>query len=91
MKNALLCIIPLLLLNLIIAQSVDVKDGEANTLIQINDEGTAGSITIPDATTVFPPTTDKLYNEGGTLKWNGSAIDLAGNAGGWTDDGAIVR
>jgi hypothetical protein len=79
-----------LLTNLIYSQSVDIKDGSANTLIQINDEGNAGSITIPDATTVGT-TTNKLYNESGTLKWSGSALGLSGSTGGWTDDGSIVR
>ena len=29
------------------AQSVDIKDGTSNTLLQINDEGNAGSVILP--------------------------------------------
>jgi hypothetical protein len=35
-------------------------------------------------------TTDKLYNVGGALYWNGAALGMAGSAGGWTDGGANV-
>ena len=63
-----------LLTNLIYSQSVDVKDGDSNSLITINDEGNAGSITIPDATTVGTPT-NKLYNEGSTLYWDGNTLN----------------
>lgn len=74
MKKSYLVLIPLIF-NLIYSQSVVIKDGETipNTLIEINDEGAAGSITIPDATTVSQ-TTDKLYNEGGALKWSGNTL-----------------
>ena len=51
----------LLIINsFIFAQSVDVKDSDKNTLIQITDEGKAGSITIPDASTLSTSTTNKL-------------------------------
>ena len=37
-------------------------------------------------------TTNRLYNEGGTLKFNGSEIGGGGSsAAGWTDDGSVVR
>ena len=39
MKQALLLIVPILLVNTIIGQSVDITDSDTNTLIQINDEG----------------------------------------------------
>ncbi|MFC1785982.1 hypothetical protein ACFLZA_01290 [Candidatus Neomarinimicrobiota bacterium] len=92
MKRTFLLLFPVLYLNLIYSQSVEIKDSEAtpNTLIQINDEGSAGSITIPDATSIGTPT-DKLYNIGGSIFWNGSPLGIAGCAGGWTDDGATVR
>ncbi len=56
------------------SQSIDIKDGEANTLIQINDEGdNGGSILFPNALTV-DITNNKLYNIGGDLHWNGVLI-----------------
>jgi hypothetical protein len=39
MKQAFLLIVPILLVNTIIGQSVDITDSDTNTLIQINDEG----------------------------------------------------
>jgi len=39
MKQALLLIVPILLVNTIIGQNVDITDSDTNTLIQINDEG----------------------------------------------------
>ena len=44
MTKVVLLITSLFLTNLIIAQSVDIKDGDSNSLITINDEGAAGSI-----------------------------------------------
>ena len=77
MKKTLL-IIPFLLINIIICQSVIIKDADTNSLIEINDEGTTGSITLPFGGTP-DPLTNKLYNEGGALKWNGSALSTGGN------------
>jgi len=55
------------------AEEGDVKitDG-TNTLIRITDEGTFGAIEIKNG--VPSATTDKLYNDAGTLKFNGSEI-----------------
>ncbi len=55
------------------AEEGDVKitDG-TNTLIRITDEGTFGAIEINNG--VPSTTTDKLYNDGGTLKFNGSTV-----------------
>jgi len=90
MKNLLLYIIVLILSNFIFAQSVDVKDGDGHTLIQINDEGdTGGSITIPDASSVSP-TEDKLYNIDSKLYWEGNELSTSEAAGGWTDGGPSV-
>jgi len=56
-------------------QSVEVKDNNQNTLIQINDEGNnGGSITIPDAVTISTGTTNKLYNLDGSLMWNDTEV-----------------
>ena len=69
-----------------------VKDQEAtpNTLMQFNDEGSSGSITLPPLSSIGT-STSKLYNLGGNLYWGSSQLGLAGSAGGWTDDGSIVR
>ncbi len=55
------------------AEEGDVKitDG-TNTLIRITDEGTFGAIEIKNG--VPSTTTDKLYNDAGTLKFNGSSL-----------------
>ena len=55
------------------AEEGDVKitDG-TNTLIRITDEGTFGTIEIKNG--VPSATTDKLYNDAGTLKFDGSSL-----------------
>ncbi len=55
------------------AEEGDVKitDG-TNILIRITDEGTFGAIEIKNG--VPTTTTDKLYNDAGTLKFNGSSL-----------------
>ena len=67
-----------------------VKDKDTNLLLQFNDEGKTGSITLPPLTTIATPTS-KLYNLGGDLYWGSSQLGLAGSAGGWADDGSVVR
>jgi len=67
-----------------------VKDTETHVLMQVTDEGTAGSIRMP-AGIAPESTSDKLYNVSGQLYWNGSALATSGSAGGWTDDGSVVR
>ncbi len=57
---------------------VNVKDDEGNALMTVTDEGSAGSIILKDAGAVTS-NTDKLYNNGGSLYWNGSA--LSGGSG----------
>ena len=69
-----------------------VKDQEPspNTLLKINDEGTGGSITLPKLPAIGSPVS-KLYNLGGNLFWGSSQLGFAGSAGGWTDDGSVIR
>lgn len=86
MKKSYLVIIPLII-NLIYSQSVDVKDSGDNTLIQINDEGTTGSISIPTGTAPSEPA-NKLYNEGGTLKWSGTTLATGSSL--WTLSGGHI-
>ena len=56
---------------------INFKDDEANTLITITDEGTVGSITVPPGSAPST-TTNKLYNIGSTLFFNGSALGSGG-------------
>jgi len=77
-----------ILTSLVFSQSVEIKDGESNVLTQFNDEGTAGSISLPDAGAV-DPSTNKLYNNAGSLYWDGSEV-ITGGATGWTDGGTEV-
>lgn len=83
----------LIVTNFIFCQSTSIKDGDNNTLIDVNDEGNYGSITIyPWLTGDEPqdPITHKLYNRGGGLFWGNQQLALNG-ASGWTDAGTIVR
>lgn len=92
MKKTLIILITFALASFAFSQSVVVKNSSAETLLEINDEGTDGSsITIPSGSEPTSGTNNKLYNDGGTLKWSGDALGTAGSAGGWTDDGAVVR
>ena len=73
-----------------IAQKMTVKDSDLHVLMEVNDEGDVGSITLPSGSAPGT-TTNKLYNVGGALYWNGSQLGTAGSGGGWTDDGTVVR
>lgn len=55
------------------AQSVEVKDDASHILIQINDEGASGSITLPQGGAPGTPD-DKIYNIGGDLYWSGNEL-----------------
>ncbi|MBN1782162.1 tail fiber domain-containing protein [bacterium] len=72
-------------------QTMSVKDSDSHVLMEVNDEGTMGSITLPDTNAALSSEAHKLYNLNGTLIWNGTALGAAGSAGGWTDDGTVVR
>jgi len=50
-----------------------------------------GAILLPDTSAALSSQTNKLYNLNGTLIWNGTALGSAGSAGGWTDEGTVVR
>lgn len=75
----------------VLAQKMTVKDNASNVLMEVNDEGTVGSITVPSGSGAPTATLNKLYNINGSLYWNGSALGTAGSAGGWNDDGSVVR
>ena len=67
-----------------------VKDQEAtpHTLMQVNDEGIAGSITLNQLTTIGTPAS-KLYNLGGVLHWSGSPVATGGSSL-WILNGANI-
>ena len=72
------------------APTTEFKNGSGNAIITITDEGAdVGSMTLPSGSAPSTPT-NKLYNEGGTLKFNGSDIGTGTNSG-WTDAGASVH
>ena len=56
----LLAIVSLIATTLTFAQDVKVKDGDDYTLLQFNDEGKVGSVTIPRSRISPSPFTDKL-------------------------------
>ncbi len=64
-----------------------VKDVDGNDLLQINDEGAAGSITFPSLSSITT-STNKLYNKNGSLMWNGNALTTgSGSSGATSIDG----
>ncbi len=67
-----------------------VKDEDGNVLMEVTDEGEAGSIYLKPLS-LITSSTNKIYNIGSALYWNGTALGTAGSAGGWTDDGEVVR
>ncbi len=90
MKNLILLI--LLVLSPSINAQLTVKDQDAtpHTLFQVNDEGNAGSITLPQISSMTTSTADKLYNIGSSLYWNGTALGVSGSSGGWTHSGSLI-
>ena len=83
MKKILSFMISLLFVLQGYAQKMTVKDSDDHILMEVNDEGSVGSITVPSGSSPGE-TTDKLYNVDGALYWNGSALGMSGSAGGWT-------
>lgn len=71
---------------------INFKNETGNAIITITDEGSnVGSIILPSGSAPSA-TTNKLYNEGGTLKFNGSDIGAgSGSSGGWTDLGTKIH
>ncbi|MBN1781529.1 hypothetical protein JW948_10415 [bacterium] len=69
---------------------MSVKDSDSNMLMQVNDEGIIGSITLPATDIAMGTQTNKLYNLNGFLIWNGTVLGTSGSAGGWTDSGSAI-
>ena len=58
-----------------INDEIKFKNENGNSIITITDEGSnRGSITIPEMNTAPNDFTNKLYNESGTLKYNGQSL-----------------
>jgi hypothetical protein len=69
-----------------LAQELTVTDSDGNLLMQVNDEGDAGSITLPPAPAVPADTANKLHNVGGVLYWQDAQLGT-----GWTRTGTDVH
>ena len=51
-----------------------VKDSDNNTLIEVNDEGNMGSITLTDTSDALASQENKLYSRNDSLIWNGHVL-----------------
>lgn len=81
MKNLIFLLIVVLVTEISFGQSVDFKDSTNDTLITINDEGlNKSSITIQNSGSAPGTVTDKLYNVGHSLFWNGSMLGAGGSS-----------
>ncbi len=69
-----------------VAQEMMVEDSDDNLLMQVNDEGTSGSITLPQNATAPGDTANKLYNVNGVLYWNDARLSTD-----WTRTGTDVH
>jgi len=67
---------------------MEVKDANSNLLMQVNDEGAAGSITLPGLSLAPPLFTNKIYNIGGVLYFNGSPLN--GGSSLWSLNGSNI-
>jgi hypothetical protein len=86
MKKLTYLFLAVLLTSISFGQSVEVKDNNDEMLIKINDEGTnKSSITLQNSLSAPGVFTDKLYNVGHSLFWNGGAL---GTGPVWTLNGS---
>jgi hypothetical protein len=72
-KSLTIIILSSLIVNLAVAQKMTVKDSDSNVLMEVNDEGTVGSITLPPGSEPSIAA-NKLYNISGSLHWNGAVL-----------------
>ena len=72
-RHITLTILIIVCSHVVFAQKMTVKDNKGNVLMEVNDEGNVGSITLPSGAEPMV-TTNKLYNVGGVLYWNGANI-----------------
>jgi hypothetical protein len=90
-KHIAVCILIFVSIQFVYAQKMTVKDSDTNILLEVNDEGSIGSITLPIIYEAPGSETNKLYNLAGSLIWDGSALSTGSSSGGWTDDGTVIR
>ena len=79
-----------LIMSSMVYAQMTVRDSDTHVLMQVNDEGSVGSISLPSGSAPSSPS-GKLYNQSGALYCNGSALATSGSGGGWNDDGTAVR
>lgn len=60
-----------------------VGDKDSNVLLEVTDDGSVGSIVIPDTNAAPINTINKLYNLGGSLHWNGNPLVVGGSLVRW--------
>jgi hypothetical protein len=85
-------IILVLFANIFVFAQIKVKDQESspNILLQVNDEGTSGSLLLPPLPSSPGDVDQKLYNIAGNLFWNGNQVGTSFTAAGWTYDGINI-
>lgn len=72
MKRQLITLLLLLAVTVAFAQDkMEVKDANSNILMQVNDEGAAGSISLFGLASAPADVTNKIYSIGGELYFNG--------------------
>jgi hypothetical protein len=64
---------------------MEIKDAGSNLLMQVNDEGAAGSITLPGLGSVPSVFTNKIYSLGGELYFNGEKLNTP-----WSQNGGNI-
>ena len=70
--------------------TVKDQDKLPHILMQVNDEGTAGSITLYPIS-LISNSSSKLYNLSGDLFWDGIKLGTSDNAGGWMKNGSVIH
>ncbi|MBN1782245.1 tail fiber domain-containing protein [bacterium] len=88
MKRLLIGTIAFLMIISTAYAQMTVRDIDNNLLMQVSDEGTAGSLSLPSGGDPSV-TANKLYNKNGSLYWNGSELAESGSPDGdWVVSGS---
>ena len=66
-----------------VGSKLNISDG-TTTLLEFENEGTAGSIILPDVGASSTPAGDKLYNKNGNLYWKTNPLTTGGGSSPWT-------
>ena len=70
---------------------IRVKDEDNNILLEVNDEGLVGSITLIDTSIAPEITSNKLYGINGALYYDGTSLGSQDSSAGWTHTADIVK